>query len=103
MTKQPTQTASDAPAATPASDPLAALCAAISSSQEGADKAAARRTISQMTQRPWQQLPGKLRRAIRADIRHLRDAKLSGEEIAAKGYGRAIVEQALRDLGQGGA
>lgn len=103
MTKQPTQTASDAPALTPAIDASAALCAALASSEDGPQKTAARRTASGMTQRPWQQLPGKLRRAIRADIRRLRDAKLSGEEIAAKGYGRAIVEQALRDLGQGGA
>lgn len=103
MTKQPVQTVSDAPAPTPATDPTEALCTTLFSTEEGAEKTAARRTVGGMTQRPWQQLPGKLRRAIRADIRRLRDAKLSGEEIAAKGYGRAIADQALRDIGHGGA
>lgn len=106
MAKQPTQTAqteSDEAAAAITHDPHTALCAALASSGEGSDKTAARRTVSGMTQRPWQQLPGKLRRAIRADVRRLRDAKLSKEEIAAKGYGFTIAEQALRDIGQGGA
>lgn len=103
MAKQPALTAPGVPAAIPVIDPLGELCAALASTDEGAKKVDARKMVSGMIQRPWQQLPGKLRRAIRADIRRLREAKLSGDAIAAKGYGRTIVDHALRDLGQGGA
>lgn len=85
------------------SDPLGALCQALLSSDETEDKVQARRSVSGMAQRPWQQLPVSLRKAVRADVARLREGRISAEEIVAKGYGRAVVDQALRDLGHGGA
>ncbi|NVP54461.1 hypothetical protein [Mycoplana rhizolycopersici] len=86
-----------------ASDPLGTLCQVLFSSEETEAKVDARRTVSGMAQRPWQQLPAKLRGAVRADVRRLRDGKLSREDIIGRGYSFAVAEQALRDIGQGGA
>ena len=61
-----TQEQEQAPAAVV--DPMAELCAALFSTEEGAKKKAARQTVGAMTQRPWPQLPSRLRSAVRADI-----------------------------------
>lgn len=103
MTKQAPVTAAEAAPSAVARDPLGALCAALASPEETQAKVDARRTVSGMAQRPWQQLPAKLRSAVRADVRRLREGKLSREDIIAKGYSFAAAEQALRDIGQGGA
>ncbi|SOC47090.1 hypothetical protein SAMN05892877_1274 [Rhizobium subbaraonis] len=103
MAKQSSGALAEATGSAAACDPLGALCAALASPEETEAKVNARRTVSGMAQRPWQQLPAKLRSAVRADVRRLRDDKLSREDIIARGYSYAAAEQALRDIGQGGS
>lgn len=88
----------EAPAA--AVDPMEDLCQALFSTEEGARKKAARQTAGAMTQRPWPQLPSRLRSAIRSDIRRLLDGGKTRAQILEAGYSAGVVSQALRDLGR---
>lgn len=81
-------------------DPAEEICQALFVTDEGAKKDAARKTVGAMTQRPWQQLPSRLRSAIRSDVGHLVDQKKTREQIVALGYSVEILGQALRDLGR---
>ncbi|MQW00218.1 hypothetical protein GHK46_23680 [Sinorhizobium medicae] len=87
----------EAPAA--AVDPMEDLCQALFSTEEGAKKKAARQTAGAMTQRPWPQLPSRLRSAIRSDIFRLLESGKSRGQLIEAGYSAAVVNQALRDLG----
>ncbi|MDE4595914.1 hypothetical protein [Sinorhizobium meliloti] len=87
----------EAPAA--AVDPMEHLCQALFSTEEGAKKKAARQTAGSMTQRPWPQLPSRLRSAIRSDIFRLLESGKSRGQLVEAGYSAAVVNQALRDLG----
>ncbi|ANK73606.1 hypothetical protein FA04_13845 [Ensifer adhaerens] len=89
----------DAPAAAKV-DPVEEICQALFATEEGAKKEAARKAVGGMTQRPWQQLPSRLRSAIRSDVGHLADQKKTREQIVALGYSTEILGQALRDLGK---
>lgn len=62
----------------------------------------ARRVAGAMDQRPWEQLPGRLKSAIRADIRRLMDGGADEAGIHAAGYSSRISRAARRDLGLGG-
>ena len=53
-----------------------------------------------MTQRPWPQLPSRLRSAIRSDIGRLLDSGKARAQILEAGYSAAVVNQTLRDLGR---
>ena len=88
----------EAPAA--AVDPMEELCQALFSSEESAKKKTARQTAGAMTQRPWPQLPSRLRSAIRSDIGRLLDSGKARAQILEAGYSAAVVNQALRDLGR---
>ncbi|WP_085032260.1 hypothetical protein [Ensifer aridi] len=88
------------PASAAAVDPMADLCATLFSADESAKKKAARQTVGAMTQRPWPQLPSRLRSAIRSDVGRLLDAGKGGTEILEAGYSSEVLSQALRDLGR---
>ncbi|MCM5689137.1 hypothetical protein M8037_10040 [Sinorhizobium meliloti] len=88
----------EAPAA--AVDPMEDLCQALFSTEGGAKKKTARRTVGAMTQRPWPQLPSRLRSAIRSDIGRLLDSGKARAQILEAGYSAGVVNQALRDLGR---
>lgn len=90
-------------AAAVAVDPMEDLCQALFSTEEGARKKAARRTAGAMTQRPWPQLPSRLRSAVRSDISRLLDSGNARAQIIEAGYSAGVVNQALRDLGRSGA
>lgn len=90
----------ETPVAAPAVDPQEEICQALFSDGESAQKTAARKTVGAMTQRPWQQLPSRLRTAIRCDVGRLADAKKTREQVVALGYSVEIIGQALRDLGK---
>ncbi|MDX0849187.1 hypothetical protein GOD74_12275 [Sinorhizobium medicae] len=81
-------------------DPMEDLCQALFSTEEGAKKKAARQTAGAMTQRPWPQLPSRLRSAIRSDIGRLLDSGKARTQILEAGYSAAVVNQALPDLGR---
>lgn len=89
----------DAPVAAKV-DPAEEICQALFATDEGTKKDAARKAVGGMTQRPWQQLPSRLRSAIRSDIGRLADQKKTREQIVAFGYSVEILGQALRDLGK---
>ncbi len=89
----------DAPAAAKV-DPAEEICQALFAADEGTKKDAARKAVGGMTQRPWQQLPSRLRSAIRSDVGRLVDQKKTREQIVALGYSVEILGQALRDLGK---
>ncbi len=89
----------DAPAAAKV-DPAEEICRALFATDEGAKKEVARKAVGGMTQRPWQQLPSRLRSAIRCDVGRLVDQKKTREDIVALGYSVEILGQALRDLGK---
>ncbi|MEI2299337.1 hypothetical protein [Ensifer sp. MJa1] len=89
----------DAPAAVKV-DPAEEICQALFATDEGAKKEAARKAVGGMMQRPWQQLPSRLRSAIRSDVGRLADQKKTREQIVALGYSVEILGQALRDLGK---
>ncbi|WP_457660985.1 hypothetical protein [Sinorhizobium medicae] len=93
-----TQEQEQAPAV--AVDPIEDLCQALFSAEEGAKKKAARQTAGAMTQRPWPQLPSRLRSAIRSDIVRLLDSGKARGQLLETGYSAAVVNQALRDLGR---
>ncbi|MGH0227889.1 hypothetical protein NKZ03_17510 [Sinorhizobium meliloti] len=86
-------------APTVAVDPMEDICQALFSTEEGAKKKAARQTAGAMTQRPWPQLPSRLRSAIRSDIGRLLDNGKARGQLVEAGYSAAVVNQALRDLG----
>ncbi|MGZ2438249.1 hypothetical protein [Sinorhizobium medicae] len=86
--------------AAPTVDPQEEICRALFSDGESVQKTAARKTVGAMTQRPWQQLPSRLRTAIRCDVGRLVDAKKTREQIVALGYSVEILGQALRDIGK---
>ncbi|WDZ75453.1 hypothetical protein PWG15_12585 [Ensifer adhaerens] len=88
-----------APEVTLTINPIEDICQALFETEESAKKSAARKTVGAMTQRPWQQLPSRLRSAIRSDVGHLADHK-TREQIVALGYSVEILGQALRDLGR---
>ncbi|WP_026616386.1 hypothetical protein [Ensifer aridi] len=87
-------------AATGTIDPMAELCATLFSTEESAKKKIARQTVGTMTQRPWPQLPSRLRSAIRSDVGRLLDAGKGRTEILEAGYSSEVLNQALRDLGR---
>jgi hypothetical protein len=93
-----TQEQEQAPAA--AVDPMADLCATLFSTEESAKKKAARQTVGAMTQRPWPQLPSRLRSAVRADIGRQLDCGKGRAQILEAGYSASVLNQALRDLGR---
>ncbi|WP_248447276.1 hypothetical protein [Sinorhizobium meliloti] len=93
-----TQEQEQAPAA--AVDPMADLCATLFSTEESAKKKAARQTVGAMTQRPWPQLPSRLRSAVRADIGRQLDSGKNRAQILEAGYSASVLNQALRDLGR---
>lgn len=80
-------------------DPVGDLCAILAEPGENETKAAARKTVGAMTQRPWEQLPSAIKSAIRADFAGMLDANKSRDDMIAAGYSPAIVERALRELG----
>ncbi len=84
-------------------DPIADLCAALFSTEEGAKKRTARQTVGAMTQRPWPQLPSRLRSAVRADIGRQLDSGKGRAQILEAGYSASVLNQALRDLGRSAA
>ena len=90
----------DARLVAPTVNPQEEICQALFSDGESAQKTAARKTVGAMTQRPWQQLPSRLRTAIRCDVGRLADAKKTREQIVALGYSVEILGQVLRDLGK---
>ncbi|MDW9888868.1 hypothetical protein GOC28_08255 [Sinorhizobium meliloti] len=81
-------------------DPMEDICQALFSTEEGAKKKVARQTAGAMTQRPWPQLPSRLRSAVRSDIRRLLDSAKTRAQILDAGYSASVVNQALRDLGR---
>lgn len=81
-------------------NPIEDTCQALFAVEESPKKNAARKTVGAMTQRPWQQLPSRLRSAIRSDVGRLADQRKTREEIVALGYSVEILGQALRDLGK---
>ncbi|MQV96273.1 hypothetical protein GHK46_02110 [Sinorhizobium medicae] len=85
---------------TVAVDPMEDLCQALFSTEEGTKKKAARQTAGAMTQRPWPQLPSRLRSAIRSDVGRLLDSGKGQGQLLEAGYSAAVVNQALRDLGR---
>jgi len=89
-----------APAAEAKVDPAEEICQALFATDEGGKKDAARKAVGGMTQRPWQQLPSRLRSAIRSDVGRLADQKKTREQIVALGYSVELLGQALRDLGK---
>lgn len=89
-----------APEVTLTINPIEDICQALFETEESAKKNAARKTVGAMTQRPWQQLPSRLRSAIRCDVGRLVDQKKTREDIVALGYSVEILGQALRDLGK---
>lgn len=89
-----------APEVTLTINPIEDICQALFEAEESTKKTAARKTVGAMTQRPWQQLPSRLRSAIRSDVGHLADQKKTREQIVALGYSVEILGQALRDLGR---
>lgn len=89
----------DTPAAAKV-DPAEEICRALFATDEGTKKDVARKAVGGMTQRPWQQLPSRLRSAIRCDVGRLVDQKKMREDIVALGYSVEILGQALRDLGK---
>ncbi|KOF17883.1 hypothetical protein AC244_16095 [Ensifer adhaerens] len=90
----------EAPIAARTVDLLEEICQALFSDGTDAQKAAARKAVGAMTQRPWQQLPSRLRTAIRCDVGRLADARKTREQIVALGYSVEILGQALRDQGK---
>lgn len=62
----------------------------------------ARKVVGAMDQRPWEQLPSRLKSAIRLDIRRLIDGGADEAILQAEGYSPRIVRSAKRDLGLGG-
>lgn len=90
----------EAPIVSQTIDPQEEICQALFSDGDSAPKAAARKAVGAMTQRPWQQLPSRLRTAIRFDVGRLADARKTGEQIVALGYSVEILGQALRDIGK---
>ena len=92
--------AQDAPMVA-ARDPQQDLCALLESTGESDDKVAARRLVSSM-ERPWEQLPSRLKSSIRFDASVIIEASGGIEELVIAGYGRRIAEFILRDLGKRG-
>lgn len=90
----------EVPIVAPTVDPQDEVCQALFSDGESAQKSAARKAVGAMTQRPWQQLPSRLRTAIRCDVGRLADARKTREQIVALGYSVEILGQALRDQGR---
>lgn len=62
----------------------------------------ARRVAGAMDQRPWEQLPARLKSAIRADIRRLIESGADESGLRTAGYSSGISRAARRDLGLGG-
>ncbi|MDX3929221.1 MAG: hypothetical protein QHC90_25895 [Shinella sp.] len=94
-----TKTEQAAPALS-AQDPIEAICLALFSKENNAAKKGAREQVAGMTHRPWEQLPPRLKSAIRADIRRMLDANASRDDILKSGYSVAIIDRAARDLGR---
>ncbi len=84
-----------------AADPLQTLCDTLLSTSAGEAKAGARQLISAM-ERPWEQLPSRLKSAARSDAHALLSASGGLSELRSAGYGARTAEQLMRDLGRRG-
>ncbi|KQY20786.1 hypothetical protein [Rhizobium sp. Root483D2] len=81
-------------------DPLQSLCDALVSGADE-DKSAARQLISAM-ERPWEQLPSRLKTAARVDASALLATSGGLAQLISAGYGARTAEQLMRDLGRRG-
>lgn len=78
---------------------LADIVVVLHAGEEGDALADARRVAGAMDQRPWEQLPARLKSAIRADVRRLVDGGADSAALSAVGYTARIAYHARRDLG----
>lgn len=78
---------------------LAGIIVVLHAGEDGEALAAARCVAGAMDQRPWEQLPARLKSAIRADIRRLIDGGADDAAFSAVGYAPRVVYHARRDLG----
>lgn len=86
---------------TPPIDPQQTLCDTLQGSASSDDKRAARTVVSGM-ERPWEQLPSRLKSAIRIDAVAVLNGSGGVDEMIAAGYGQRTSEFILRDLGKRG-
>ncbi|WP_421581130.1 hypothetical protein [Shinella sp. M31] len=78
---------------------LADMIVALHAGADGDALADARRVAGAMDNRPWEQLPARLKSAIRTDIKRLIDSGADAAALSAVGYASRIVYHARRDLG----
>jgi len=89
------------PAPVVSSDPLQRLCDVLLSGPGAAGKVEARQMVSAM-ERPWEQLPSRLKSAARSDAAALLVSSAGLSELLSAGYGLRTAEQLMRDLGRRG-
>lgn len=78
---------------------LADMIVALHAGDDGEALADARRVAGAMDHRPWEQLPARLKSAIRTDIRRLIDGGADDAALVDLGYAPRIAYHARRDLG----
>lgn len=81
-------------------DPLQSLCDALVSGAD-AERSAARQLVSAM-ERPWEQLPSRLKTAARSDAVEVLASSGGLASLVSSGYGARTAEQLMRDLGRRG-
>jgi hypothetical protein len=89
------------PASVVVVDPLQQLCDTLLSASDREGKAAARQLVSAM-ERPWEQLPSRLKSAARSDAAILLAASGGVSDLRSAGYAERTAEQLMRDLGRWG-
>lgn len=78
-------------------DPLHMLIESLSKGERQA-----RETLSAMSQRPWEQLPSRLKSAARDDVTAALEAGRAQADLLEDGYSVHTLTHILRDLGLGG-
>ncbi|WEZ84580.1 hypothetical protein P6U16_08400 [Rhizobium sp. 32-5/1] len=81
----------------PVVDPMRSLIENLSKGERQA-----RETLSGMSQRPWEQLPSRLKSAARDDVSAALQSGRTRADLLADGYKVHTLTHILRDLGLGG-